>query len=264
MARAISKVAPDWWDYTTLDSEILQDAAKLTPDALLKLSRPGFKVIFYETLEDFYLAEALEYIEAWKQSTADNPAGLCGPIGPTEQLPLVARLVNALDLDVRDAHFWGMDEWVENGEPVPVTHPLSFARADKFTVECDEPEGIGGTDQAPTPTQLLLASLAHCQAITLRIYAEAMDIAIDNLNVKVTGTLDLRRYFSVDVGDGPKAMASLQEIVIRTEIVTHETEARVRELLKASKGRGICLSSVEKGVNIQYRYRLNGHPFRLR
>ena len=23
-----------------------------------------------------------------------------------------------------------MDEWVENGQPVPVTHPLSFAKAD--------------------------------------------------------------------------------------------------------------------------------------
>ena len=86
----------------------------------------------YDTLEDFYLAEALEYITAWRQSTADNPAGICGPIGPTEQLPLVARLVNELDLDVRSGHFWGMDEWVdEAGQPVPITHPLSFARADK-------------------------------------------------------------------------------------------------------------------------------------
>lgn len=130
MARAISKVAPDWWDYTTLDPDIMEDAARLTPKDMLQLSRPGFKVVFYDTLEDFYLAEALEYIEAWKQSTPDNPAGICGPIGPTEQLPLVARLVNALGLSLRDAHFWGMDEWVENGKPVPVSHPLSFAKAD--------------------------------------------------------------------------------------------------------------------------------------
>jgi glucosamine-6-phosphate deaminase len=132
MTRAMSKVAPAWWDYTTLDAELLADAAKLSADDLPKLSRPGFRVVMYETLEDFYLAEALEYITAWRQSTADNPAGICGPIGPTEQLPLVARLVNALDLDVRDAHFWGMDEWVgDDGRPVPITHPLSFAKADK-------------------------------------------------------------------------------------------------------------------------------------
>jgi glucosamine-6-phosphate deaminase len=131
MPRPISKVAPAWWDYTTLNPAILEDAARLTVKDMVRLSRPGFKVVMYDTLEDFYLAEALEYINAWRKSTADNPAGICGPIGPTEQLPLVARLVNDLELDVRNAHFWGMDEWVdEAGNPVPVSHPMSFARAD--------------------------------------------------------------------------------------------------------------------------------------
>lgn len=131
MPRAISKVAPDWWDYTTLDEELLNDAARLSVKDLARLSRPGFKVVMYDTLEDFYLAEALEYLAAWKESTDDRPAGICGPIGPTEQLPLVARLVNELEPDIRSAHFWGMDEWVdEQARPVPMTHPLSFARAD--------------------------------------------------------------------------------------------------------------------------------------
>lgn len=131
MPRPLSKVAPDWWDYTTLDQAILDDAAKLTPEDMLGLSRPGFKVVFYDTLEDFYLAEALEYIEAWRQSSPDYPVGICGPIGPTEQLPLVARIANAIDLNLKDSHFWGMDEWVIDGREVPEDHPLSFARADR-------------------------------------------------------------------------------------------------------------------------------------
>jgi len=133
MPRKLSSIAPDWWDYTTLDDEVIQAAARLTPEKMLKLSRPGFTVVFYDTLEEFYLAEALEYISAWKESTDDNPVGICGPIGPTEQLPLVARLVNALNLDLRSAHFWGMDEWFDTaaGREVPVAHPLSFERADR-------------------------------------------------------------------------------------------------------------------------------------
>src|SRR5436189_6452266 len=131
MPRKLSSIAPDWWDYTTLDSEIIRDAASLTPEKMSRLSRPGFKVLFYDTLEEFYLAEALEYITAWKQATPDNPAGICGPIGPTEQLPLVARLVNELGLSLAPAHFWGMDEWYANGKEAPVTHPLSFERADR-------------------------------------------------------------------------------------------------------------------------------------
>jgi glucosamine-6-phosphate deaminase len=131
MARRLSAIAPDWWDYTTLDKELIEDAAALTPQKMVKLSRPGFKVVLYDTREDFYLAEALEYIEAWQQSTDDNPVGLCGPIGPTEQLPLVVRLINTLRVDVRSAHFWGMDEWVIDGKEVPPTHPLSFERCDR-------------------------------------------------------------------------------------------------------------------------------------
>ncbi|MBN2288802.1 MAG: glucosamine-6-phosphate isomerase, partial [Candidatus Glassbacteria bacterium] len=111
MARKTSILAPEWWDYTTLDDELLNDAAGLGPGDLQGLSREGFRVVFYDTLEEFYLAEALEYIGAWRQATADSPAGICGPIGPTEQLPLVARLVNELGLRLQDAHFWGMDEW---------------------------------------------------------------------------------------------------------------------------------------------------------
>jgi glucosamine-6-phosphate deaminase len=131
MSRPVSVVAPDWWDYTTLEKELIEEAAKLTPEDLLGLSRPGFEVRFYDTLGSFYLAEALEYIEAWQQAREGHPTGICGPIGPTEQLPLVAQLVNELELDLRHAHFWGMDEWYLDGKEVSPDHPLSFERADR-------------------------------------------------------------------------------------------------------------------------------------
>jgi len=131
VGRRTSIIAPDWWDYTTLDREILEDAAKLTVEGIAGLARPGFEVVFYDTLESLYLAEALEYIEAWSRATADSPAGICGPIGPTEQLPLVAQLVNSLHLNLRHAHFWAMDEWVLNGREVSRDHPLSFEKANR-------------------------------------------------------------------------------------------------------------------------------------
>lgn len=133
MSRKYSAISPTWWDYTTLDASLIEEVARLKMRDLERLSRPGFEVRMYDTLEEFYLAEALEYIAAWRASTPDNPVGICGPIGPTEQLPLVARIVNELDLELGSAHFWGMDEWfdVETGREVPVTHPLSFERADR-------------------------------------------------------------------------------------------------------------------------------------
>jgi len=129
--RKQSKVAAGWWDYTTLDDEILNDAAKLSIEDIRQLRRPGFEIRFYDTMESFFTAEALEYVRAWSASTADNPAGICGPIGPTAQLPLVAEIVNGLELDVREGHFWGMDEWVVDGKEVGIENSYSFARADR-------------------------------------------------------------------------------------------------------------------------------------
>ena len=64
MARKFSKISPQWWDYTTLEDELIQEAATLNEKDLRQLSRPGFEVVFYDTLEEFYLAEALEYVSA--------------------------------------------------------------------------------------------------------------------------------------------------------------------------------------------------------
>jgi glucosamine-6-phosphate deaminase len=128
--RNISRVARDYWDYTTLDPKLLAEAARITAEGLPKLERPGFTIRFYDTREEFFTAEALEYVQAWREATAARPAGICGPIGPTEQLPLVARIVNDLGVSLKHAHFWAMDEWYVDGKEVPVTHPLSFAKAD--------------------------------------------------------------------------------------------------------------------------------------
>lgn len=128
--RNLSKISAEWWDYTTLDREILDAAARITFDTLKQFERPGFKINIFSTLQDFYCAEALEYVHGWQQATAANPCGICGPIGPTEQLPLVAQIVNALDISLKNCHFWGMDEWVVDGKAVSSDFPLGFAKAD--------------------------------------------------------------------------------------------------------------------------------------
>ena len=131
MARPQSALSSDWWDYTTLDPAIVKDASSLTADQVLSMSRPGFEIRVYDTLEDVYLAEALEYIEAWRGATPSQPTGICGPVGPVAHLPLVARLVNDLEIDLRHAHFWGMDEWVVGDKEVGPDYPLCFERTDR-------------------------------------------------------------------------------------------------------------------------------------
>ena len=74
--RALSKISPEWWDYTTLDRSILDDAAKITIDTLKSYERPGFKINIYDTLQEFYCAEALEYINIRLSGTIRSNASL--------------------------------------------------------------------------------------------------------------------------------------------------------------------------------------------
>lgn len=120
----------DWTGFAAEHPELCAEVRALTLDDLTNLSRPGFAVRMYDTAQDFFVAEAMEYVKAWKRSTLDNPVAVCGPVGPTEQLPIVAQIINELDIDVRAGFFAGMDEFVENGVAVPESHLLSFKATD--------------------------------------------------------------------------------------------------------------------------------------
>ena len=52
-------------------------------------------------------------------------------------------------------------------------------------VHADEPEENGGDDSAPSPQELLAASLASCTAITIEMYAKRKGWAIGDVEVDV-------------------------------------------------------------------------------
>ena len=113
----------DWWSFVNEQSRGFSKAVRdLTVEQMVDLSREGFMVRSLKTREEFFLTEALEYINAWQDGR-----GIIGPIGPVEQLELVARIINTLRIDVSRGWFAGMDEFVIDGKAVSQDHPLSFA-----------------------------------------------------------------------------------------------------------------------------------------
>jgi uncharacterized OsmC-like protein len=50
----------------------------------------------------------------------------------------------------------------------------------------DEPADAGGTDQGPTPYDMLAAALAGCTAMTLQFYARRESLPLEEVSVRVT------------------------------------------------------------------------------
>lgn len=67
-----------------------------------------------------------------------------------------------------------------------------------FTLVIDQPKGFGGANQGPKPSEVLLASLAACQEITWRLYADALGVPVDGIRVELSGIQDLRGFLAVD------------------------------------------------------------------
>jgi uncharacterized OsmC-like protein len=80
--------------------------------------------------------------------------------------------------------------------------------------KADEPRSIGGGGVAANPMQYALASLGSCQAITYRIWAAHLGVALDSVTVRVEGDLDLRSCFGVDDGARPGFTAIRVEVTV--------------------------------------------------
>jgi uncharacterized OsmC-like protein len=97
------------------------------------------------------------------------------------------------------------------------------------TVFADEPRSFGGGDTAQSPVEMLLSSLVTCQAITYRLWAAELGIALEQIEVEVAGDLDLRGYLGMD-GDAPAGYRALR---IRVGLSGPETRERYAELAEA-------------------------------
>lgn len=94
-----------------------------------------------------------------------------------------------------------------------------------FELTVDEPESVGGTDQGPQPTDLLLASVASCFTLAVAYSAAKRDIALEGLDVGVTGRYDGPRFsgLRIEVRANRPAGDELARLVSAAERVCYVT-----------------------------------------
>jgi putative redox protein len=96
-------------------------------------------------------------------------------------------------------------------------------QAGHHRIIADEAPQLGGADTGPSPYELLLSGLAACTLITLRMYADRKQWAIDSLHVELRYTREaaiarIDRTIIVSGAIGEAERTRLAEIAEKTPV----------------------------------------------
>jgi putative redox protein len=109
----------------------------------------------------------------------------------------------------------------------------------------DEPRPLGGTDAGPTPYELLLASLAGCTAMTLRMYADRKQWPLESAVV----WLRQARSHEVDCQECVSKPVGMGVIERRVELVGPLSDEQKVRLLEIAD-RCPVKQTLERGIRI--------------
>lgn len=96
----------------------------------------------------------------------------------------------------------------------------------RHVLKADEPPGLGGADEGPTPYDYLLASLGACKSMTVRMYANRKGIPLDRVAV----SLRHDKIHAEDCEDCETAEGKIDQIEVDIEI-TGDLDADTRQRL---------------------------------
>lgn len=104
----------------------------------------------------------------------------------------------------------------------------------------------GGEDDLACSGDLLLASLAACQEITLRMVAAAMGITLDKVELTVEGDLDIRGTMGVD----PDAPVGFTAIRTNIAITADAPDDRLERLAQRAERYCVVASTLRQPPTI--------------
>ncbi len=122
----------------------------------------------------------------------------------------------------------------------------SHVRTRGFEIIVDQPENMGSTDQGPRPSEYVLVALAACHEVTYRLYADALDIDLQDIAVSVTGKSDARGFFDLD-DDVP---AGFSEVVGTIEMVSDASDEDLERLQLAVNRHCPVLDDLRKPMRV--------------
>lgn len=124
----------------------------------------------------------------------------------------------------------------------------SRVKVRNFNIDLDQPENMGSSDIAPRPSEMLLAALAACHEVTYRLYADAMDIDLQDISVSVTGVSDARGFFDVGDDDIPAGFSEIYGVI---NIKSNATDDEIEGLRQTVSRHCPVLDDLRKPLKVE-------------
>ena len=124
---------------------------------------------------------------------------------------------------------------------------MSKVKARDFEVIVDQNKGMGGSDNGPRPSEYVLAALAACHEVTYRLYADAMDISLEEVSVSVTGYSDARGFFGLD----DSVRAGFSHITGEINVRSSATDSELEQLRRAVNHHCPVLDDLRHPVSVE-------------
>jgi putative redox protein len=119
-------------------------------------------------------------------------------------------------------------------EPVVIRSAGSFRNeiiAGRHRLIADEPAGAGGTDEGPTPYDLLCAALGTCTSMTMHFLAKRESIPLEGAEVTVAND----RMHAKDCADCMTTEGYIHRFVVRIRLRGNLTPEHRQRLLGAAR-----------------------------
>jgi len=106
---------------------------------------------------------------------------------------------------------------------------LQEARMRDYTLVCDEPASLGGTDKGPNPLEFFMSAVGFCENVTFARFAALHGLEFDSLETSVRGRWDRRGQ-----GEWEGVEPAFKDFVVETRITSGAPAEKIRELVRTT------------------------------
>ena len=120
--------------------------------------------------------------------------------------------------------------------------------AGKFRMVIDEPEQMGGSNEGPSPVQVLLMALAGCLNVTAHEVAKQNNLGLKSLNIEINGNLDACTFMGCN--DKNRAGFENIEINLNAKFESYQTQNAIDLWLSETERRCPVTDNIKSSTNI--------------